>query len=304
MNKALMANAAAAMAAMSAGASVVATRILVAETDPVSLVFYRYVIASVCMAPVLVALWPRDRISSRDWIKIAVFGALFFGFFPWAFNAALQYTTAARGAVGLATVPIQTLIIAAVFGRETLTGSKLLSVALAFAGIAVVFGPEALKVEGSDYLIGDGLMLLGAFSAALYSAFSRPVLGRYGPVFMTGITMVFGVLSVSPLVAVGGTMTTVPDFTSDGWIALIFLGTLGGAVQFTLFTWALRWLPPSRVVIYIALNPISAMLLAVVILGEPVTVILLTGLALVISGILVANLRRTAAPAHDRAGAD
>jgi Permeases of the drug/metabolite transporter (DMT) superfamily len=71
------------------------------------------------------------------------------GFFPWAFSAALQYTTAARGAIGIATIPIQTLIVAAIFGREKLTRRNLLSVALGFAGIAIVFGPEAYRGEVS-----------------------------------------------------------------------------------------------------------------------------------------------------------
>lgn len=294
MNRLLLANLAAATAALSAGASVVATRVVVGEIDPVAVAFYRYVIAGGCLAPVLFALWPRDGLGAREMAKIAVLGALFFGFFPWAFSAALQYTTAARGAIGLATIPIQTLIIAALFGRELLTRNKIVSVALAFAGIAVVFGPAAQAGDsGADYLIGDGLMLLGALSAAVYSVFGRTVLGRHGPLFATALGMVFGMLALLPLAAAGGALTW-PAFSAEGWIAMLFLGTFGGAIQFSLFTWALRWLPPTRTVIYLTLNPISAMLLAVLMLGESVTAALLTGLALVITGILVANLPRGA----------
>ena len=96
--------------------------------------------------------WPKARLPLADIIKIALLAALFFGFFPWAFSAALQYTTAARGAIGVATIPIQTLIVAALFGREKMTGRKLLSVAFGFAGIAVIFGPAAYGGEVSSYL--------------------------------------------------------------------------------------------------------------------------------------------------------
>ena len=65
-----------------------------------------------------------------------------------------------------------------------------MSVALAFAGIAVVFGPAAWGGKVENYLIGDGLMLLGAFSAAIYSVFSRPAFSAYGPTFVTAIGMV------------------------------------------------------------------------------------------------------------------
>lgn len=294
MNKLLLANLAALAAALSAGASVVATRLAVGETEPVALAFYRYAIATACLAPVLAVVWPRHRLALAEMAKIALLGALFFGFFPWAFSASLAITTAARGAIGLATIPVQTLLIAALFGREALNGAKLTSVGLAFAGIAVVFGPAALAGAGAGYLAGDALMLLGAFSAALYSVFGRPMLAQHGALFVTALAMVFGVLSLLPLAALGGAVE-LPSFSREGWIAVVFLGTCGGALQFVLFTWALRWLPPSRVVIYLTLNPISAMLLAAALLGEAVTPELVAGLLLVLGGILVANWPRTAA---------
>jgi drug/metabolite transporter (DMT)-like permease len=261
MSRVLLANLAALGASLSAGVSVVATRFVVGETVPVTLAFYRYVIAALCLAPLLPFVWPRHRLALAEIVKIAMLGTLFFGFFTWAFSAALQYTTAARGAIGLATIPIQTLIVAAIFGREQLTAFKVLSVGLAFAGIAVVFGPEAYNAEMSNYAIGDSLMLLGALSAAIYSAFGRPVLGRHGPLFVMTLAMVFGVLALAPLAAANGALAGMPQFSPKGWLALLFLGTIGGALQFTLYTWALRWLSPSRVAIYLTLNPITAMAL-------------------------------------------
>jgi len=53
----------------------------------------------------------------------------------------------------------------------------------------------------------------------------------------------------------------------------------------------LRWLPPSRAVIYLTLNPITAILLAGVMLGEAVASVLIIGLVFVIAGIFVANWR-------------
>ena len=262
MNRSLLANVAACCAALFAGTSVAVTRFAVGEIDPVSLAFYRYTIAMVCLLPVLPFVWPKARVPVADIVIIAVIGVLFFGFFPWAFSAALQYTTAARGAIGVATIPIQTLIVAAIFGRERLTRRKLLSVALGFAGIAIVFGPEAYRGEVSQHWLGDGLMLLGGSSAAIYSVFGRPMFGKHGAMFV----MVLG----GHLRSAGADLfwrgrrrsDALAEVRSNGWIAVIFLGTLGAAIQFSLFTWALRWLPPSRVVIYLTLNPIVAILLA------------------------------------------
>jgi drug/metabolite transporter (DMT)-like permease len=291
MNKNVPANLAAVVAALCAGTSVVVTRLAVGEIDPITLAFYRYVVAAVCLVPLLPFVWPKARLLVADIIKIALLGVVFFGFFPWVFSAALQYTSAARGAIGVATIPIQTLIVAALFGHEQVTSRKIISVALAFTGIVVVFGPEAYGGKVSSSLMGDGLMLLGAFCAAIYSVFGRPVFGKYGPMFVMVLAVVFGVLALLPLAFASGRLTHWPRFSREGWLAVIFLGTVCAAIQFSLFTWALRWLPPSRTVIYLTLNPIAAILLARVMLGEVVTPVLIVGLAFVIAGIFVANWR-------------
>ena len=291
MNKNVPASLAAAVAALCAGTSVVVTRLAVGEIDPIALAFYRYVVAAVCLVPLLPFVWPKVRLPIADIIKIALLGASFFGFFPWAFSAALQHTSAARGAIDIATIPIQTLIVATLFGHEQMTGRKIISVALAFTGIVVVFGPEAYGGKVSSHLMGDGLMLLGAFSAAIYSVFGRPVFGKYGPMFVMVLAIIFGVLALLPLAFASGALTHLPRFSREGWLAVAYLGTVGAAFQFSLFTWALRWLPPSRAVIYLTLNPITAILLAGVMLGEAVASVLIIGLVFVIAGIFVANWR-------------
>lgn len=289
MHKIALAHAAAATAALSAGAAVVATRFVISETDPVSLVFYRYVISVICFVPVLPAIWPRDGLVASECAKIALLGILFFVLFPWAFNAALHYNPAARGAVGLATIPIQTLLVAATFGREPLTAAKIASVLVAFSGIVVAFGAAAFGRDSSDYLVGDGLMLLGVLCAAVYSVFSRATLMRHGPLFVTALAMAFAVAALLPVVAFHGSGLMLPAFSPKGWVAVVFLGTIAGTVQFSLFMWALRWLPPTTTVLYLTLNPITAMVLGIVVLGEKLTTELVAGMALVLIGISIGS---------------
>lgn len=287
ISKVVLAHAAAAAAALSAGTAVVATRIVIGEADPLSLVFYRYVVSVLCFIPFLPAIWPRERLHAAEYLKIAGFGTLFFVLFPWAFNASLQHIPAARGAVGLATIPIQTLIVSAAFGRETLTANKVLGVALAFLGIVVAFGTAAFSGSGSGYLLGDGLMLLGGLCAAIYSVFSRSTLLRCGPMFVTALGMVVAVAALLPYVGLKQGFAMLHAFSYKGWLIVLFLGTVAGAMQFSLFMWALRWLPPTTTVLYLTLNPITAMMLGIILLGEHLTAELIAGMALVLSGIMV-----------------
>ncbi len=289
MNRTVLAHAAAAAAALFAGSAVVATRFVIGETDPLSLVFYRYVVAIVCFAAVLPMLWPKERLAGSEYGKIAAFGILFFVFFPWAFNAALHFNPAARGAVGLATIPIQTLLVAATFGRESLTATKMAGVAVAFCGILVAFGAAAFGSGTPGSLKGDGLMLLGVLCAAIYSVFGRATLMRHGALFVTALGMAFAVAALLPVVAIVQGGLALPSFSVNGWIAVVFLGSVAGAVQFSLFMWALRWLPPTVTVLYLTLNPIAAMVLGIIVLGEHLTAELVAGMALVLIGIVVGS---------------
>ena len=112
MNNVFLANCAAAVASLSAGASIVATRFVVGDLEPVSLAFYRYLVASICLIPILFWGFARFKIKKHDIIPIIFLGSLLYAIFPWLFSLSLFYTSAAFGASGLATLPIITLIVA------------------------------------------------------------------------------------------------------------------------------------------------------------------------------------------------
>jgi drug/metabolite transporter (DMT)-like permease len=188
--------------------------------------------------------------------------------------------------VGLATIPIQTLLVAAAFGRERMTTAKVAGVLLAFSGILVAFGAGAIGDADASYFHGDALMLLGALCAAVYSVLSRPTLMRCGPIFVTALAMAFAVIALAPVVAVKDGVG-LPAFTLKGWLAVAFLGSVAGTLQFSLFMWALRWLPPTTTVLYLTLNPITAMVLGIILLGETLTFALMAGMALVLMGITI-----------------
>lgn len=291
MNETWSASAAAASSAIIAGASIVATRFVVGQTDPLSLAFYRFALASLCFLPLVIVALREKAVNPRDLVVIAGLGTLFFGFFPWAFSASLNYTTAGRGAVGIATIPIATLLLSFVFGREHVSAQKVIGVLLAFFGVAIAFGDALISNKNAgDYLFGDALMLVAAFIAAIYTVFARPYLERYGPLVVTGLAMVLGALAIAMLKVSIGDLTDFPRFSASGWFAVLFLGIVGGAIQWGLYTWALRWISPVSVAVFATLAPISAVILANVILGEALTVGLILGLVLVIAAIFVANI--------------
>lgn len=290
---------AAAVAAVCFGASVVATRFVVAETQPVSLAFLRYFIGVVCLLPVALGVIRRTSVARRDRFAIAALGAMFFGIFPWTFSAALTHAPSSRVAIILATMPLVTLLVSRLRGYDHITAPKLVGQLLAFGGLWLALHPPGrTAIAAPDAWKGDLLAGLTALIGASFNVFSRPYLQRYPSLLVTALAMIAGVLFLAPLAALQGVFSHLPTFTPLGWAALVFLGTLGGAFSFGLWNWALERSTPSRVAVFITLNPITAVLLGALLLHEPITSRFVVGLAAILGGIVLASWRpRSTGPA-------
>ena len=293
MNKVILANIAAAISSISAGISIVATRLIIYETNPISLAFFRYFIAATCLLPILYLGLRKKKISPNHILPIIILGALLYSLFPWGFSASLKYTTAAYGAIALATMPIFTLIIACIFQKEVLTKPKIFGVGLAFFGVTIAVNVSwSGRVLSEDDLLGISLMLAAGVCAAIYSTFSKSLILIYGPILFTAMSITIGMLLLSPIAYTVDTFSSLPKFSDVAWISLIFLGVIGGALQFTAYTWALVWLTPTRTAIYLTLTPISAIILAYILLNEKITPEALTGLVFVLTAIFLLNIAR------------
>jgi drug/metabolite transporter (DMT)-like permease len=286
----LRANASAAMAAVLFGASVVAVRVAVRDVPPVSLAVLRFGQGGLLLAVVLLVAAPR-YLRTR-WDRLLLFGLLglvLFALFPLTFNIGLQYTEASRGAVMLATMPIWSALLGRSIG-ERLAGRQVVGVGFSVAGIALAF-LEPGRVVGGDpmSLVGDGLLLLTGLLGALYGLIAKRALAVDHAATVTTYAMLIGTVLLLPAAWVEG---LVPAIGRLDWQLLglvVFLGVLGGAVAFLLWTWALSRLTPTQVAVYVNLNPIVAALLAILLLGERRSALFLLGFAAVVTGVLLVN---------------
>lgn len=279
------------------GTAVVATRHLVAHLDLLTLALMRYGIGVLCLGGLL-ALRRYERPRGRDLVTILLLGGLFFAVFPLLFNLGLSWTTAARGALALSTLPLLTLALAALLAAETLTRRKAAGVILALVGVGVALSGD-LGAAPADAWRGDLVMVAAAAGGAFYNVLSRPVLQRHPPLAFLSQAMLAGILILSVATAVVGEPAGLLELTPVGWLSLIYLGVAGGAAAFFLWTYALEHTTPTRVAVTVTLNPVIAMVLGSLLLDEPATPFLLLGLAAVALGIVLTT--REAAPAAPKA---
>jgi drug/metabolite transporter (DMT)-like permease len=286
----LRANASAAAAAVLFGVSVVAVRVAVRDVPPVSLAVLRFGQGGLLLAGILLVVAPSHLRAS--WERLRLFGLLggvLFVLFPLTFNVGLQHTEASRGAVMLATMPIWSALLGRLVG-ERLTWWQVLGVGLSVVGIGLAFLEPGRALGGDAMsLVGDGLLLLTGLLGAVYGLVAKRVLADDSPATVTTYAMLIGTLLLLPAALLEG---LVPALGRLDWRLLglvVFLGVLGGAAAFLLWTWALSRLTPTQVAVYVNLNPIVAALLGVLLLSERPGVMFLLGFAAVVTGVLLVN---------------
>jgi drug/metabolite transporter (DMT)-like permease len=270
------------------GSAVVATRYLKDALDPLALGAFRFGIGFALLLPLACAdgrmrrAWP----SPRDWPAVFGLGLLFFALFPILFNASLIFTSAARGALALSTLPLLTMAVGAILGVEPLTGRKTLGVLIAMAGVALAL-LSSLGSAPMGAWRGDLLMVGAAFCMALYNVLARPYIRASHPVAFTLLAMGAGASCLAAWSLADGGFRAVAGFGEAQWIAILYLGIFGGAAAFFLWAFALGRATPTRVAMTVTVNPIAASLLGAALLGEALTWSLFAGVIAVALGIAV-----------------
>jgi drug/metabolite transporter (DMT)-like permease len=262
------------------------TRYVVGVIDPVTIAAFRFGIGAIVLLPIaFVTRSPLPR--GRDWFGVSCLGVMFFGVFFIFYNIAMGFTTAARGALALSTLPLWTMAIAALLGAEPLSGRKALGVVIAVGGVGIaLLAGLASAPEGAWR--GDLIMVAATVCMAFYNVWSRPFIARSSPLGFVTASMSAGAICLVAVAAAQGGFAVTQAFSREQWIAVIYLGAFGGAAAFFLWVLALRMTTPTRVASTMTVNPVAASLLALILIGEPIRWNLVIGLIAVALGISVA----------------
>ena len=269
------------------GTAAAVTRYVVGAIDPVTIAAFRFGIGVAVLLPL--ALLLRSALPrGRDWIGTGLLGVMFFAVFFVFYNIAMAYTTAARGALALSTLPLWTMVVAALLGAEALTARKTLGVLIAVGGVALALVAGLASAPAGAWR-GDLIMLGATLCMAFYNVWSRPFIARSSPLGFVTASMGAGAACLVIVAGLSNGFAVTQSFTAAQWIAVIYLGVFGGAAAFFLWVLALRMTTPTRVANTMTVNPIAASLLAAVIVSEPIGWNLVLGLAAVAAGIWLAS---------------
>ncbi len=263
--------------------------------DPAAISFYRWVIAAFALSPFcLPQLWRRRR-DLRPWLgKLLVLAALGMVLYQClAYYAAHSTSATNMGVIG-SLIPLLTLLQSALFFGQRPGKQALLGMSLSLFGVLWLLGqgnPLALLHDGINQ--GDGLMLLGSASYALYGLLIRRWQLPFGPWLNLYLQILLAVLLLIP-VALNADSLAIP---AQGWSMVLFAG-LASSI-FAAYCWmrGLACLGAERTSVFMNLMPLCTALLADITLGEPIHGYHLLGGGLVLIGVMISQFRPRARPA-------
>lgn len=276
------------------GISFVFIKIAVSEIQPMTLVFVRTLLAAIVLLAVCWVTGVRMPTDWKAWRDYAVLGffssSSAFSLIFWA----QQYIDASLSAILIAATPFFTVIVAGLLlADERFTPQKIAGAIIGFIGVILVVGPRYLMGLG-DHLLAELAVLLAAACYATASIWGRrfsgesPLATATGQITASAVMMLpMALLFEEPL------QMGIPSWPVIG--AVVALAIFCTALTYLLFFQVLKMAGASNATLVGLVIPVFAMLFAVPILGESITLLNVSGMAVIGLGMMVLDGRPLAA---------
>lgn len=213
------------------------------------------------------------------------------------FYLGLSKTNASRGALIVNLLPFWVLFLAHFFiPGDRITGRKFLGILLGFGGVAFMFAEK--KGVAAGFRTGDLIILFATVIWACNVIYLKRIIGAFNPFQITLYSMIFSapIFFLEALIW-DAAMVSQLDLKVIG--ALLYQSLITATFGFVTWNTLLQKHGAVALHSFIFIMPIAGVALGGLVLGEPVTVKILTALALIVAGILVVHLKpRKAEPVY------
>jgi drug/metabolite transporter (DMT)-like permease len=277
------------------GGTFIAGRILSDSIPPLLSASLRFIIASAALLSFLaLSRTPLRRISARQGAQLLLLG--FFGVFCYniAFFYGLQHVSASRASLIAALNPAAIALASFALHKEALSITKMAGISLCLIGAVIVIAARDPTVlsgpDGGWY--GDVLILGCVGSWVIYSIFSRSLSQAIGPLQTVTYSILAGTLLLCVMTCMLGEakLNILVDLTPQQWGSLLYLGAMGSALAYIWYYDGIRRIGATRSGVFIALNPLSAVLLGTLLLDEQLSAGMGPGGAMLLFGIVLSNI--------------
>jgi drug/metabolite transporter (DMT)-like permease len=244
---------------------------------PVGFTFLRFVLASVTLFVLLAWREGSVGLPRRDLVPICALGALGFGLYQILWTTGLTTVPAGDSALIIAATPVLVAFLAVLAGSDVLTRAKV-------AG-GVIGSGEGLTIGSS--IAGEAITLLAALCWSVYLAFGAPFLGRHSPLRATAWATAAGTVVLAPLALTQLAAAGITSIPPEAIRAVLYSGFLAAGVSNVVVQNGVKVIGPTRTSAYQFLVPALAVVLAALLLSEPIRFGQVVGGLIIVLGVLI-----------------
>lgn len=228
--------------------------------------------------------------DKKSFIKIAIQGVLLLcisnGLFTWA----MEYIDSGLAAIIAGLVPLFVALFSTVMLRfAKFTPLMIIGLIVGFGGIVTIFYEHFAKVVNSNFSFGIVLAVIATISWSFGTVFAS----RYKPkteiLFSVGLQMLIAGILILLACAVSGKYVNLVGANTDALWSLVYLIVIGSLLTYSAYVFAVSKLPATQVSVYAYINPIVAIFLGWLILHEQMSINVVTGTAITLSGVFLVN---------------
>ncbi|HUF24962.1 MAG TPA: EamA family transporter [Vicinamibacterales bacterium] len=276
------------------GTTYLAIKIALETIPPMAMGGIRYTTAGVVLA---LALWMRGTpLPPRSsWPSLAFIGFFMLGLGNGGVTYGEQFVPSGLAAVLIATSPFWMTGIESLWpGGERLRLRQIVGLIVGFGGILVLVWPDLLASADAGSRFGAGVLALqlACVGWAIGSTYAKRFTHSTDVLASAALQMVFGGAWMLLFATVAGEWPRLA-FNGKTTLALAYLTVAGSIAAYTAYAYALKHLPVSTVSLYTYVNPVIAVALGTLLLGEPFGARMLVAAAIIALGILIVSVRQS-----------
>jgi drug/metabolite transporter (DMT)-like permease len=265
--------------------------------SPETIVWLRFAIGVAILGMTVILRREFALPDRKDLPYLALLGFIGITFHQWLQSTGLQTSQASTTAWIVATIPVFIAVLAWLFLHEKLGWQRVAGIAMAASGVLLVVSKgelcalTALFNHGQFGAPGDVLVLISAPNWAVFSVLSRRGLRVFPAARMMFCVMSLGWLFSSTLLFAGPGLSEVGKLSLNGWMGLLFLGIFCSGLAYIAWYDALQAVPASQVGVFLYLEPMVTVIIAAIVLGEPLLWSSLLGGGIILAGVWLVSRR-------------
>jgi len=201
----------------------------------------------------------------------------------------LKYISAGLASIISAIFPLWLVLIGLFSNSGRMPWKAVLGLVTGFAGVCIIFYEHLTDFLNPNFRFGIFLSLIATFTWAVGSLYTKQQAAKFNPYFGLGFQMMIAGITLFACSTVDSKFISVTEIHWKSWLSIRYLVVFGSIITFTAYVYTLQHLSAEHASLYAYINPIVALLLSALLLGEAITPFIIVGGMVTLLGVYLVN---------------